>query len=96
MAQKKTTASSASVGKLHAKLVKIFGLSLDQVIEKLEAGEDAMFVAEPKLLNAVAKFLNDNKCWTVEDEEVADNPLAKQLAEIRARQSVTPMVVKEG
>lgn len=90
----KTAASEAALGRLHAKVVKIFGMSLDQVIEKLEAEEEAAFVVDPKLLNTIIKFLADNKIYSLAEEEVEDNPLAKKLAEIKAKSStvIIPLV----
>lgn len=90
----KTAASEAALGRLHAKVVKIFGISLDQVIEKLEAGEEAAFAIDPKLFNTVIKFLADNKIYSIADEEVEDNPLAKKLAEIKAKSStvILPLI----
>lgn len=89
----KTAASEAALGRLHAKVVKIFGMSLDQVIEKLEEGEEATFAVDPKLLNTIIKFLSDNKIYSLAEEEVEDNPLAKKLAEIKARSNkIVPFV----
>lgn len=89
---KRTAATEDMIGELHMKVTKIFGMSLDQVIEKLDEGEMAEFCVDPKLLNTIIKFINDNKIFAVPAEQADDNPLAKKLAEIRSKASIVPLV----
>lgn len=97
MARVRTQASEAEVGRLHAKVTKIFNMSLDQVIAKLEEDDcDVAFAVDPKLLNTIIKFIADNKMFTVADEEDVESPLAKKLAEIRAKAPSVVPLRKEG
>ncbi len=91
----KHSASEFDVGSLHVKVVKVFGMSLDQVIEKLEAGEDSQFAVDPRLISAVCKFLNDNKVFSIAEDEVEESDLAKKIAAIR-NSSPAIKLVQEG
>lgn len=90
--RKRTAATEDMIGELHSKVTKIFRMTLDQVVEKLEEGTLAEFCVDPKLMNTITKFINDNKIFAVPAEEAEDNPLAKKLEEIRKRGSVVPLV----
>lgn len=93
----KFAASEDAIAKLHAKVTKIFGMSLDQMIEKLDNDEPHEFCVDPKLMNTVLKFISDNKVFALAAEDVKDNPLAVKLAQIRSRgAAVVPLVAKEG
>ncbi len=83
MTRKVTTASEREIGKLHAKVYKIYGMTLDAMIQKLESGEDPAFIVDSKILMAVQKFLTDNKVYSIPDSEDEGSDLSKRLAEIK-------------
>lgn len=91
MAQKQVT-SESQMGALHLKVAKVFGITLDQMIEKLENKEDAEFALNPQLLALVVKFLNDNKIYSVAEEDAKDSALSQKLAEIKAHRGKMKLV----
>ena len=90
----KNAATESMVAKLHSQITKIFGMSLAQMIRKLEDGDDAEFAVDTKLLGQVITFLDKNAIYAVPEEEAAGSPLQKQIEEIKARQraTVVPLV----
>lgn len=86
----RTAASETEIGKLHLKVVKVLGMSLDQMIKKLEEGDLAEFAVDTKLLAVVTKFLNDNKIWSVPEEDNEESDFAKKIRQIKESQNVVP------
>ena len=93
----KHAATEGLVARLHMQVTKIFGMSLAQMIEKLEAGEESAFVVDTKLLGQVIAFLDKNAIYAIPEEEDTKSALHKQLEEIKARQRSTVIpLVREG
>lgn len=93
MASKKA-ATEDMVAKLHMQVTKIFGMSLDQMIERLEDDVEFGFAVDSKLIGQVIAFLDKNSIYAVPAEEDGGSALSKQLEAIKARNkaSVVPLV----
>lgn len=93
----KNAATESMVARLHSQITKIFGMSLAQMIVKLEEGCEAEFAVDTKLLGQVITFLDKNAIYAVPEEEAAGSSLHAQLEAIKAKQRGTVIpLVREG
>jgi hypothetical protein len=94
----KTAATEEQVGKIHKMTTEIYSLKLEAILGKMKASpEDAEYLGDIKTIQAAGKWAEYNEIKSLTANQEEDNPLAKQLAEVKAfnMKPVKPTLTKE-